>query len=80
MVGSKSKFDLKEACRMLKKVMQQRHISQAKMARDANINQTQFNRAYNGFQSFFPGWRRRISEVLNMNEEELFTKIEHKER
>jgi transcriptional regulator with XRE-family HTH domain len=57
---------------MLRDVMQQRNISQAAMARMANINQTQFNRAYNGLQEFFPSWRKRISEVLNMTEVELF--------
>lgn len=64
---------------MLKEIMRQRNISQASMARMANINQTQFNRAYNGFQPFFPGWKKKISQALNMNEEELFP-IQNEER
>ena len=59
---------------MLKEIMIQRNISQSKMARMANINQTQFNRAYNGFQPFFPGWKTRISKALDITEEELFHK------
>lgn len=57
---------------MLKDVMKERGISQAAMARMANINQSQFNRAYNGNQPFFKGWKKRISEVLNIPESELF--------
>lgn len=65
---------------MLKEIMKQRNISQASMARMANINQTQFNRAYNGFQPFFPAWRKRISEALNIREEELFSEYKRKEK
>lgn len=57
---------------MLKEVMKQRNISQAQMARMADINQTQFNRAYNGFQTFFPTWRKKISIALDIREDELF--------
>lgn len=63
---------------MLKRIMKERNISQAAMARMANINQTQFNRAYNGFQPFFPAWRQRISIALNLSEEDIFEENEKK--
>jgi transcriptional regulator with XRE-family HTH domain len=65
--------NLKRRCKkMLKEVMRKRGMSQAQMARMADINQTQFNRAYNGYQEFFPAWKKRISEVLNIEKSELF--------
>lgn len=64
---------------MLKEIMKERRISQAKLSRIANINSSQFNRAYNGHQPFFKGWKLRISEVLNIPESELFPIHENKE-
>jgi transcriptional regulator with XRE-family HTH domain len=57
---------------MLKEIMKKRGISQAGMARKAGINQTQLNRAINGYQPFFKGWKERISKVLDMPVDELF--------
>lgn len=57
---------------MLKEIMEQRKISQAKLAQMAGINQTQLNRAINGHQKFFPSWKTRIAKALDMPEGELF--------
>jgi predicted transcriptional regulator len=53
-------------------VLRERNISKAQAARLANIPQNDFYQATNGKRSFFPAWRKRLSEVLNMSEDELF--------
>ena len=63
---------------MLKEVMKERGISQSKMARLADINNSQFNRAYNGHIPYFKGWKERIAKALELSEEELFPKEEEK--
>ncbi|GEM_PF-1213617 len=63
----------------LKEVMKEKNISQSAISRMANINQSQFNRAFNGYQLFFPAWRKRIAIALNMSEEELFPEYSKKE-
>jgi lambda repressor-like predicted transcriptional regulator len=49
-----------------------KNMSIAAMMRSANMHSCDFYQAVNGKKPFFPAWRRRISEVLEMPEEELF--------
>ena len=42
------------------------------LANLAKIPQNDFYQATNGKKSFFPSWRKRLAEVLNMTEDELF--------
>jgi predicted transcriptional regulator len=46
--------------------------TKAKVAIMANIPQNDFYQATNGKKSFFPKWRKAVSSVLGMSEEELF--------
>ena len=63
----------------LKEIMRIKGLSQAALSRKANINQSQLNLALNGRQTFFRGWRKRIAEVLEMPEDELFPEFVKKE-
>lgn len=59
--------------------MEGRNISQSALARMANINQSQLNRAINGYQPFFPRWKKDISIVLGIPEDILFPEETKKE-
>jgi len=63
----------------LKKIISDKGISQSKVARIADIPQSNFNLICNGKLHPCPAWRRRISEVLEMQEDELFPEFVKKE-
>jgi hypothetical protein len=50
----------------------ERNIPISTMLMNANIQSGDFYSAVNGKRPFFPGWRRRIADVLGMSETELF--------
>ena len=53
-------------------VLKEKGISKAQAARMANIPQNDFYQATNDKKSFFPAWRKRLAEVLDMPEDEIF--------
>jgi transcriptional regulator with XRE-family HTH domain len=59
----------------LAEILYQRRISQAKLARMADMNLTDLNAMLHGRRPTFPGWRRRIAQALNMPESEVFPEI-----
>ena len=63
----------------LKKILKQKDISQRKLSQMSNITNQDLNQALNGKKPFFPAWRKRISEALNIPESELFPEYEKKE-
>lgn len=56
----------------LYKVMEERNISQRKLSMVANISNQDLNQAINGKKPFFPNWKIRISEALDIPVAELF--------
>ena len=46
--------------------------SKFKIALDAKISPGDFYLALNGKKPFYPGWRKRIADVLQLPEDELF--------
>ena len=62
----------------LKEVLYLKRITQSKLSMMANINATQLNKAINGKIEFFPNWRKRIAQALEMHEDELFPEYREK--
>ena len=56
---------VKEACN-------ERNISVSNLLMIANIQSGDFYQALAGKRTFFPAWRKRIAEALQMQEEDLF--------
>jgi len=52
--------------------MFQRAISQAKLARETGIDPASLNRCFKGKYPWFPAYREKIAEYLNLSEKELF--------
>lgn len=63
----------------LKKIIVEKGISQSKVARQADIPQSNFNLICNDKLSPCPAWRNRISIVLGIPEEDLFPEFNEKE-
>lgn len=64
----------------IKSACDERKIPISAMLMNANIQSGDFYSAVNGKRPFFPGWRKRIADVLGMSEAELFPEfIERKE-
>ena len=56
----------------LTKILYDSRISQAKIARLADINQSDLNSMIHGKRPAYPAWRTRISQALRMPEHEVF--------
>jgi predicted transcriptional regulator len=56
----------------INEVIKEKGYTKSRVAVMANIPQNDFYQATNGKKSFFPAWRKRCSEVLEIPEEELF--------
>lgn len=63
----------------LEDLLKQKNISKLQLAMKAGISPADFYQALNGKKPFFPAWRRRIAEVLNMPESELFPEYRKEE-
>lgn len=57
----------------LERVLKERGISKNQIAMQARISPADFYQAVNGKKPFFPAWRARIAEALDIPESELFT-------
>ena len=57
----------------LERVLKERGISKNQIAMQARISPADFYQAVNGKKPFFPAWRARVAEVLDIPESELFT-------
>lgn len=62
----------------LTKEQKKRGLSDSKLARMADINQSDFCSMKNGKRPCYPAWRKRISSVLGVPEDELFPKFADK--
>lgn len=56
----------------LERVMQERRISTRRLAIEAGIVPQSLYAAFSGKVEFWPGWRKRVAEALDMDEAELF--------
>lgn len=56
----------------LEEVLNERKISGLQAAMKANIAPSDFYQAINGKKPFFPAWRKRLSETLDIPEDILF--------
>lgn len=56
----------------LREAISDRNTSIRQVAHKANIATPDLYQAINGNRPFYPGWRRRVAEVLQMDESELF--------
>ena len=63
----------------LNDVLKEKGISKLKIAMMANITPSDFYQAINGKRSFFPAWRKRVSQALKMDEADVFPEYERKE-
>lgn len=53
-------------------VLKERNISRLQLAMRAGIPPSDLYAAMSGKRFFYPGWRRKIAEYLQMDESELF--------
>lgn len=56
----------------IEETLKERKISGLQAAMRAGIAPSDFYQAINGKKPFFPAWRKRLSETLDMPEDELF--------
>lgn len=56
----------------IKQIRKEKGISQLELARRAKISPADVNQIENGKKYAFSGWRKRIAEVLDVDEEKLF--------
>lgn len=56
----------------LKEIIAEKGITTNKLAHMSNIASQDLYNAFNGRKRIYPNWKKRISDVLDMPEEELF--------
>ena len=56
----------------LRRLLWEKRMSQVKLARDAEMGQTNLSDALCGRMTFHPAWRRKVSAVLGVEESILF--------
>lgn len=66
----------------LLKVLNERGISKLQLALKCQISPSDLYNAINGNRPFYPKWRKRISEYLEVDEQTLFVgqKLRNKEK
>ena len=57
----------------LKKIMKEKNINANQLAFASLITPSDLYSALSGKKPFFPNWRKRVAEALDVNAEELFT-------
>ena len=56
----------------VEEIMREKNLSKMRVSLNAGINPPDFYQALNGKKPFFPAWRKRVSEALEISEDELF--------
>lgn len=56
----------------IEQVLKKKGLSKNRAAMMAQISPSDLYQAINGKKPFFPAWRKRLSEVLQVPEDELF--------
>lgn len=56
-------------------ILKQRKISKMQLALNARITPSDLYQALNGKKTFFPAWKKRIADFLDVDIEELFKEI-----
>lgn len=64
----------------LKKEMERKKMCAMKLAGKAGISPSDLYQALKGKKPFFPAWRKRIAEVLQVPESDIFPESEEAKR
>lgn len=59
----------------IESVMKEQKISRHKLAIKAGISPPDIYCCFNGAKPFYPSWRKRIADVLQVREEDLFEEV-----
>lgn len=59
----------------LLEILKQRKISKMQLALNARITPSDLYQALNGKKPFFPAWKKRIADFLDVDIEELFKEV-----
>ena len=59
----------------LLEILKQRKISKMQLALNARITPSDLYQALNGKKPFFPAWKKRIADFLDVDMEELFKEV-----
>ena len=62
----------------LHEILKERGLSKLQLARKSEIAPSDLYHAMNGKKPFYPAWRKRIADYLQMDESKLFDAIEIK--
>jgi len=63
----------------INEIIRARGMTKSEIAVMAKIPQNDFYQCTNGKKSFFPSWRKRVANVLQMPEDEVFPEYIKKE-
>lgn len=56
----------------LEKILKEKGISKNQIAMKARINPADLYQAINGKRPFFPAWKKRLADALDVSQNELF--------
>lgn len=57
----------------LERILKEKGFSKNQIAMKARISPADLYQAINGKKPFFPAWRKRLADALNVTESELFS-------
>ncbi len=63
----------------IRNYLQEQGISILELSRNAKIAPSDLCQALDGKRPFFPNWRKRVAQALNIPEDELFPEYTQKE-
>ena len=72
-------MDSKTNCTVLRSELKKRKMSILQLSFKASISSASLYAAVNGTIPFWPGWRSRVAEVLDMSEADLFPECDDHE-
>lgn len=61
---------------ILKEIMKEKNINANQLAFASSITPSDLSAALSGKKPFFPNWRKRVAEALDINADELFAEDE----
>ena len=72
----RTKDDVNKSMNNLRRIRNEKGLSQLKLAFMTGIGPTEISRLENGWRRPYPGWRRRLAKALDTSERELFPEEE----
>jgi predicted transcriptional regulator len=64
---------------ILMKILKEKKMSRLGLAFKANISPSDLYQCISGKRAFFPAWRKRISDALDLPEDEVFPEFKKEE-